>query len=219
MQVSFVCTNNPERRTLCNWQRAYTLIESKFSCLSSTFQKKPCKRVSTHYQHPTSKEQENPKPNSPNTSVINPTPSATQLSPRRPMLRTRTRTRTRRSTTTTILPRSTRPSLRTRWTTATMLARPSPTAVIVASASIRRNTAPHALSPRTRAESIHHHVRLADGAAGSAAAEADVASCQPWTARRCESVFESGGEVPVWLDACLGSGRAVGRRELRRAWL
>jgi hypothetical protein len=145
------------------------------------------------------------------------TPAATQLSPWRPMLRTRTRAR--RSATTTILPRSTGPSLRTGWPTPTMLARSSPTAIIVASPSIRRNAAPHTLSPRAGAKSIHHHVRLADGAAGSAAAEADVASCQPWTARRCESVFESGGEVPVWLDACLGSGRAVGRRELRRAWL
>jgi hypothetical protein len=131
----------------------------------------------------------------------------------------RTRTRARRSATATVLPWSTGPSLRTGWPAATMLARPSPAAIIVAGPSIRRNAAPHTLSPSTSTESIHHHVRLADSAAGSAAAESGVASRQTRTAGRRESVFESGSEVPVWLDACLGCGRAVGRRELRRAWL
>jgi hypothetical protein len=134
----------------------------------------------------------------------------------------RTRTRARRSATTTILPRSARPSLRTGRATATMLARPSPTTITIpiTSASIRRDTAPHTLSPGAGAESVHHHVRLADGAAGSAAAEAGVTCRQPWTARGCEGIFESSGEVPVWLDAVLGWGGAVvSRGELRRAGL
>jgi hypothetical protein len=75
-----------------------------------------------------------------------------------------------------VLSRSTRPPLRTR--------RPAPAllpgtitrcAPVVARPPVSRNTAPHTLAPRARAESVHHHAGLADGAACSASAEGGVA--------------------------------------------
>jgi hypothetical protein len=64
------------------------------------------------------------------------------------------------------------------------------------------DTATHALSPCTCAESVHHHVGLTDSAACSAAAEANVTG-QPRGTRRCDGVLQGCGKVPVWLDATL----------------
>jgi hypothetical protein len=108
----------------------------------------------------------------------------------------------RRSATAAVLPRSTRSSLRARLPASALLSSVACTSVVVAGTSVGGDAAAHALSPSTCAESVHHHVGLADGAAGPATAKAGVAG-QPWTARRCDGIFEGCSEVPVWLDAAL----------------
>ena len=64
----------------------------------------------------------------------------------------------RRSATAAVLPRSTRSSLRARLPASTVLSSVARTSVVVAGASVGGDTAAHALSPCTRAESVHHHV-------------------------------------------------------------
>jgi hypothetical protein len=125
--------------------------------------------------------------------------------------------RTRWPTIRAVLPRCARPPLRTRRPAPALLSGTTGRApVVVARPPVSRNTAPHAFAPRARAEGVHHHAGLADGATCSASADGSIAG-QPRAAGRRDGVLEGCGEVPFWLDVSLrGCGSVRGRRRVWR---
>ena len=116
-----------------------------------------------------------------------------------------------------VLPRRARPPLRTWRPAPALLSGTTGRApVVVARPPVSRNTAPHAFAPRARAEGVHHHAGLADGATCSASADGSIAG-QPRAAGRRDGVLEGRGEVPFWLDVSLrGCGSVRGRRRVWR---
>ena len=75
-----------------------------------------------------------------------------------------------------------------------------------------RSAPPHTLTPRTTAKHIHHLV-LANGTVRSAPVAAGDGCCGQARADRwrdaCCCALQSGGEVPVWLNAAARSGRPM----------
>jgi hypothetical protein len=72
--------------------------------------------------------------------------------------------------------------------------------VVVARPPVSRNTPPHALTPSTRAEGIHHHAGLAYGAARSASADSSIAAGQMRAAWWRDGILEGCGEMPIGLN-------------------